>query len=158
MFGTIFTIETGELDARREIFDILFSIATKRRFIAPDTAFPVRSRKSLNGWTLEQKGPRHKKADFVLAVHAPLMCGIHPLFPLLQTIAGPLFVVVIHREAGMLVWHECPSFIQGKMEINSIVRTFHDFLDCISRSSRLPHREKKEHGENLASTGICFPC
>ncbi|MCX5814113.1 MAG: hypothetical protein NT178_16455 [Proteobacteria bacterium] len=77
------------------IFDRLNGIAIEHGFVPPDKPMQVQPDGPLDGWSLEQKGPIDKKADFILAVTAPRVPGISPIFPVYMTISRPLFTVIV---------------------------------------------------------------
>lgn len=67
MFATLIGTNAGRAE-HQALFARLYAISTERGFAPPEAAVPVQADGPLEGWTLEQKGPADRKADFFLAV------------------------------------------------------------------------------------------
>lgn len=129
MFATLVGSNIGATN-HRELFDRLCGIATELGFAAPDASVPLQPDGSLAGWALEQKGPRGQSADFFLAVTAPRVPGISPLFPVLKTISGPLFAVVV-IESAFVVSRADRRDVSELKDQNSVCASFTEFIDTL---------------------------
>lgn len=129
MFATLAGTNTGATEHRR-LFNRLCVIATERKFVPPDTSLHVqRDQIPLDGWSLEQKGPADKEADFLLAVTAPEVPSISPI-PVMKTVSGPLFSVIV-MDSFFGVWREDRPDVSEFKEIAPVVRAFEEFLDAL---------------------------
>ena len=98
VFATLIGTNSGAIE-HQALFDRLRGIAIARGFIPPDASVCIQADGSLAGWSLEQRGPRDREADFLLAVTNPRVPGVSPIFPVSKTISGPLFAVVVLESA-----------------------------------------------------------
>ncbi|MHB2154372.1 hypothetical protein ACX8XN_08235 [Calditrichota bacterium GD2] len=131
MFATLLGTNTDHTEYR-SVFDQLRSVAIERGFAPPGEDVRVQADGPLEGWKLEQKGPADLKADFLLAVTAPRVPGISPIFPAFKNISGPLFAVVV-LDAAFVVSREDRRDVSETKDIASVVASFESFLDGLRR-------------------------
>ncbi len=131
MFATLIGTNTGGTE-HRAIFDRLCAIAIEREFVPPDVALRVQADGPLDGWSLEQKGPPNPEADFLLAVTAPRVPGISPIFPVFKTVSGPLFAVVV-LESAFVVSREDRRDVSEVTDIAAVATSFQSFLNWLPR-------------------------
>lgn len=98
----------------RGLFDRLYAHAISRGFVPPDPKMPVRADGPIEGWTLELKGPRGLNADFLLAVTAPRVPGLSPIFPVFKTISGPLFAGGVLDSVFVVSRQDCRDISETK--------------------------------------------
>ncbi|MFQ5787973.1 MAG: hypothetical protein ACE5H1_08320 [Thermodesulfobacteriota bacterium] len=146
MFATLIGTNT-EKTAYREIFEGLYDIAIGRGYVPPDFPMRVQPDGPLDGWSLEQKGPRDKKADFILAVTAPNVPGISPIFPAFMPISGPLFAVVV-MDSFFVVSRADKRDVSEFKDRKSVTNEFEDFLDTI-RNEPTADEEQKNKNTNI---------
>jgi hypothetical protein len=133
MFATLIGTNAGRTE-HRALFERLRAIAVDRGFAAPDQDVPVQADGPLAGWTLEQKGPPDRKADFLLAVTAPRVPGMSPIFPVFKSISGPLFAVVV-LESAFVVSREDRRDVSEAKEAATVATSFQSFLDGLRRAA-----------------------
>jgi hypothetical protein len=131
MFATLIGTNADPTE-HRPLFDRLHSIAVARGFATPDADVPIQADGPLEGWTLEQKGPHDRKADFLLAVTAPRVPGMSPIFPVFKSISGPLFAVVV-LDSAFVVSREDRRDVSETKEAATVETSFRSFLDGLRR-------------------------
>ena len=131
MFATLIGTDTGGAE-HRAIFDRLYGIAIGRGFAPPGASRRVQPDGPLDGWSLEQKGPADGEADFLLAVTAPRVPGISPIFPVFKTIPGPLFAVVV-LDSAFIVSREDRRDVSEVKDLASVETSFESFLGGLER-------------------------
>jgi len=87
----------------------------------------------IEGWTLELKGPPDLNADFLLAVTAPRVPGMSPIFPVFKTISGPLFAVVVLDSVFVVSRQDCRDIAETK-DASSVATSFECFIEGLPRS------------------------
>jgi len=110
--------------------DRLVGLACERGFVGPDSDLPVRGDEqgSLDGWAVEQRGPREGPSDFLLAVTAPRVPGMSPIYPFMQTVEAPLFAVVV-CDSWFVVSRAGERDVTEAEDFDSVERMFVGFLD-----------------------------
>ena len=131
MFATLTGTDTGAT-GHLVVFDRLHGIATARGFVAPDTPLRVQPDGPIADWSLEQKGPLGGGADFLLAVTAPRVPGISPIFPVFKTVSGPLFGVVVLNSV-FVVSREDRRDVSEFKDITAVAMSFEEFLGALAR-------------------------
>lgn len=126
MFATLVGTDSGN-EAHRMLFDRLCAIAIERGYVPPVDTVRVQPDGSLRGWSLEQRGPQGREADFYLAVTAPRVPGISPIFPVVKTIEGPLFAVVVLAAAFVVSRQDRRDVAEFK-DPDSVASQFQQFL------------------------------
>jgi hypothetical protein len=112
------------------VFKRLLEIAIACGFEPPDTTIRVqRDQMPLDGWIIEQKGPRDGRADFLLAVTAPKEPGISPI-PVMKTIDGSLFAVICMDSFFGVSREDQRDFSEFKDSI-SVEKSFEGFLESL---------------------------
>ena len=132
MFATLVGTNSCSSDYRG-LFDRLYAHAISRGFVPPDSKMPVRADGPIEGWTLELKGPRDLNADFLLAVTAPRVPGMSPIFPVFKTISGPLFAVVVLDSVFVVSRQDCRDISETK-DASSVATSFECFIEGLPRS------------------------
>lgn len=127
MFATLVGTNTRGTE-HAALLDRLCGIANDRGFVAPDSLIRIQPDGPVQDWSLEQRGPRNEAADFLLAVTAPRVPGISPIFTVFKTIPGPLFAVVI-LESAFVVSREDRRDVSEVKDADSVVASFGEFLD-----------------------------
>jgi len=131
MFATLIGANTGDT-GHRKLFDRLNAIAIESGNNPPDAVLRVQPDGPLDGWSLEQKGPHDQSADFLLAVTAPRVPGISPIFPVFKTISGPLFAVVV-LESAFIVSREDRRDVSEVKDADLVVKSFEEFLEWLAK-------------------------
>lgn len=131
MFATLVGTDTGDT-RHKAVFDQLYQIASERGFLPPHNPVRIRPDGRLDGWSLEQKGPYGDSADFLLAVTAPRIPGMSPIFPVFKTIDGPLFAVVV-LESAFVVSRADRRDVSELKDSASVARSFGEFLDKLPK-------------------------
>lgn len=131
MFATLIGTNTGKAE-HKTLFDQLCAISIERGFAPPEAAVPIQGDGPIQGWMLEQKGPTDRKADFFLAVTAPRVPGMSPIFPVFKTISGPLFAVVV-LDSAFIVSREDRRDVSEDKDAASVATSFQSFLDWLQR-------------------------
>ena len=129
MFATLIGTNTGGTE-HQEVFYRLHAIAIERGFIPSNTAVQIQPDGPLDDWSLEQKGPPDLRAEFFLAVTAPRVPGISPIFPVFQTIAGPLFAVVV-LDSVFVVSREDHRDVSEVQDLAAVLTSFESFLEWL---------------------------
>lgn len=129
IFATL--VGTDTASSRYEsVFTQLVQVAIDQGFDPPDTPSRIRPNQlPLEGWTLEQTGPRGNEADFLLAITAPGVPSISPI-PCKRAIDGPLFAVVV-MDSFFTVSREDRRDVSEYQDIESVVNSFRLFLETI---------------------------
>jgi hypothetical protein len=127
MFATLVGTNAGA-SAYVSVFHRLFEIALQHGFTAPNTLLTIRADGPIAGWWLEQKGPAEEEADFLLAVTAPRVPGISPIFPVLKTVRGPLFAAVV-LDRAYLVSCEDRRDVSVHEDMDAVIGSFEEFLN-----------------------------
>jgi hypothetical protein len=138
MFATLVGTDTGRMD-HQSLFDDLRAAAIALGFEAPAVRAPIQPDGPLDRWTLEQQGPPDRKADFLLAVMAPRVPGVSPLFPVFKTISGHLFAVVV-LDSAFLVSREDRRDVEEVDSQASVAKQFQAFLEWLQRGRTSEHR------------------
>ena len=140
MFATLLGTNR-ETDDHRTLCAELCQIAVRRGFAPPDTTLRVQpDQMPLDKWQIEQRGPAGMKADFLLAVTAPVIPGVSPI-PVKKTVAGPLFSVVV-MPAFLGVWREDVRDFSEYTKPAQVVEAFGGFLDSLeSTTTDMPRDE-----------------
>lgn len=129
MFATLLGTNR-ETDNHRTLCADLCQIAVRRGFAPPDRTLRVQPDQiPLDTWQIEQRGPAGAKADFLLAVTAPMVPGVSPI-PVKKTVAGPLFSVVV-MPAFFGVWRDDVRDFSEYTEPARVVEAFGEFLDSL---------------------------
>lgn len=133
MFASLVGTDHGDTE-HRKLFERLCKFAVEQGFAQAEGVVPIRPDGSLDGWSLEQKGPHAKEsADFFLSVTAPRVPGISPIYPVFKTIGGPLFAVVVLPSA-FVVSREDRRDIAETQDAEQVVRSFSQFLDGVRKA------------------------
>jgi hypothetical protein len=129
MFATLLGADR-ETDDHRTLCAHLCQIAVSRGFAPPDRTLRVQPDQiPLDRWQLEQRGPGGAEADFLLAVTAPMVPGVSPI-PVKETVAGPLFSVVI-MPTFFGVWRDDARDYSEYTEPAQVIEAFGGFLDSL---------------------------
>lgn len=129
MFATLVGTNTVSIQYQT-VFKRLLEIAIASGFEPPDTALRVqRDQTPLDGWTIEQKGPRDGNADFLLAVTAPKVPGISPI-PVMQTIDGSLFAVIV-MDSFFVVSRDDQRDVSEFEDSARVEKSFEEFLKSL---------------------------
>jgi len=129
MFATLLGTNR-ETDDHTTLCADLCKIAVRRGFAPPDRTLRVQPDQiPLDRWQIEQRGPAGAKADFLLAVTAPMVPGVSPI-PVKKTVAGPLFSVVV-MPTFFGVWREDVRDYSEYTERAQVVEAFGGFLDSL---------------------------
>lgn len=126
MFAIIVGANT-ENQIHAKVFEQLFRIAVEKGFEAPTIDLPVRAEGPLGGWALEHKGPLTNPADFVLAVTAPRVPGMSPIYPVYLSIEGPIFAVVV-LDSVFSIWSKGSPDVIEVENTSLVLKAFHSFL------------------------------
>ena len=131
MFATL--VGTNSNNTKHaSLFKKLCDIAGTQGFTSPDTSMRIQPDGPLEGWTLEQKGPRDQAADFYLAVTAPKVPAISPIFPVFKTISGPLFAVIV-LESAFVLSREDRRDVQEVKDTLAVASAFQEFLNGLQK-------------------------
>jgi hypothetical protein len=131
MFATLVGTNTNNA-THPALFEQLYGVATAQGFTPPDTSMRISADGSLEGWVLEQKGPSNQAADFYLAVTAPRVPGISPIFPVFKTISGLLFAVVV-LDSAFVLSREDRRDVQEVKNTEAVVGAFQEFINGLRK-------------------------
>ena len=131
MFASLVGTDRGDTE-HRTLFERLCTLAVERGFAQAEITVPIQPDGPLEGWSLEQRGPRHDRADFFLCVTAPRVPGISPIYPVFKTITGPLFAVVVLPSAFVVSREDRRDVTESK-DAEDVVASFGQFLDGLGR-------------------------
>lgn len=129
MFATFVGTNTVSTQYKT-VFRRLMEIAIASGFEPPDTTLRVqRDQMPLDDWTIEQKGPRDYKADFLLAVTTPGGPSMSPI-SVMKTIDGPLFAVIF-MDSFFGVSREDQCDFSEFTDSISVEKSFEEFLKSL---------------------------